>query len=334
MGTPRRLVLAALAAAAVLLTGCGSGDEGSGDGLTGNPRERAESVGFDGVHSGELEISLAIDRYKPGNPESVNMRILGTFLGAGQRDLPLFDMAVESNGSLDGREVDSFGGLLLDSNYAVVNYENQTYAPPDTTFEEIEPKLEEAQQEDGEGNVLACVKAAEGVPLSSFAENFRSLGQRETLDGEPVTLVEADLDIPAMIDGLVRLMGDPACGAQLKAAGVPPVAQLEAAKREIDGKIGVKQGQVRFDERGFIRELVARIKGRNGQGEAIGVELHLRLLHINEPDRSPVSRAYAPFPQLLKKVGVSEEIVAQADGNEIMTGFLGGVVAMMTGRLG
>lgn len=333
MGTTGKLVFAVLAAL-FLLAGCGSGEDAVTGGTSGNPREKAESVSFDGVHSGELEVSLSIDRFRPHNPESINMRILGTFLGVGEKGLPEFDMAIESSGSLDGHEVDSFGGLLLGSNYAVANYENQTYEPPDTTFAEIKSKLEEAQQGGGEGNAAACVEAAEGLRLSAIAQNFRSLGQRETLDGTPVTLVEADIDVPAAIDALIQLMSDSACAAQLKAAGVPPVAQLEAAKRQLTGKIGVKQGQVRFDKRGFIRELVARIKGRNPQGESVAVELHVRLLRVNEPDRSPVTHGYAPFRQLLKKVGLNEETVEEANGDEILTGFLEGIVEMLTGRGG
>jgi hypothetical protein len=325
------LALVALVAL-IALAGCG-GSSGNSDGADGDsPQGKAESAGFAGVHSGEAEIWLSIDRFSPGHPEGVKMRILGTFWGLGKGGLPQFDMAIESYGSLDRRKVKSSGGLLYGGDYAVVNYEGQTYEPGKSTLDEIKSKVEEAQREDDMGNAQACVEASKGLGFGSIANDFQRLPNGETITGTPVVVIKAEIDVPGAIEALVQLMEDSACGAQLERLGVPSGAWLQAAKRSLAGRIGEKQAILIFDKNGVIREMVAKVRGRNAKDEAIHVELHVKLLRVNEPDVSPVTYGEASLQQLLKKFGADEAMVAKADGGEILTGFFRGVVDMVTGH--
>lgn len=316
----------------VALAGCG-GSSGNGGGTGGDgPQEKAESAGFAGVHSGEAEIWLTVQRFRPGHPEAVKMRVLGTFWGLGKASLPHFDMAVQSSGILDHRVIETAGGLLYGGDYAVANYEGQTYEADQSTFDEIKSKVEGAQQEGDVGNARACIEATEGLGLGSIAGNFEKLADSETLDGTPVTVIGGEVDVPGAIEALIQMMEDPACGAQLEALGVPSVAWLRAAERLVADSIGQNRAQLMFDKHGVIRTLFARVWGKNAQNEHLNVALELRMLRVNEPDVSPVTYGEAPLQQLLQKFGTDEARVAKADGGEILTGFFGGIVDMVTGR--
>lgn len=334
MGRTPKWTVAALVVA-LLLSGCSqTGSDGTTSSVSGSPEEQADAAGFSGIKSGELEIWLSVDRLKPHHPEGVKMRLVGTFINSDEGHLPEMDMAIESEGTLEGRNVGWSGGLLMGTDYAVANYEGQTYEPSGSVFEQLRSKLEAAQKKGDKGNALACVEAAEGLSLGSIASHFKVLSTGGELYGTPITAIGAKIDAPAAVDALIQLMEDPTCGAQLKAIGVPSMAWLEAAKPALAREVGEKQGVVLFDRHGWIRELVARVYGKNAHGETVRVQLHARLLRANEPDRSPVTHGYAPFRQLLKKIGVDEATLSQADGGEILTGFVKGIVNRMTGREG
>lgn len=326
-------VLLLLLSVAAGLGACGgAGAEETADLSAATPRELAESANFRGVHSGEVEIQLEIDRYKPGKPEEINMRILGNFLGAGEAGLPEFDVAIESKGPISERNVDFGGGLLLRSDYAVANFEKQTYEPDDATFEDLKSKFEEAQSAGNEGNAMACVEAAQGIELSRLVHNFKNEGVNEYFDGTHVTFISGELHVPNLVDALIHMQEDPACGAQLEAAGVPPPAQLEAIKKSIEGRVKEAPVQLMIDKHGLLRNLIAKALGKNAKGEMVEVEFDIRVLSVNETTELATAHGSTPFSQLLKVVGLSEDPLAEADGGEIVTGFIEGIGNLLTGR--
>jgi hypothetical protein len=317
----------------VAFSACGgAGGDDRSDPASAGPQGMVEAADFDGVHSGELEIALEIDNQ--GKEEEVNMRILGSFLGAGEEDLPQLDMAIESNGTLAGRKVDFNGGLAWLSGYAVVNYDAQTYQLDKAPFEDLRSKFEEARQEGDEGNAMACVEAAQGIEVDRFVGNFTAEGHREGLDGAPLTAIGGDLNVPGAIDALIQLTEDPACGAQLQAAGVPSATALEAGKRALKGRIDEAQAQLAVDKQGVVRSLSANVVAKGAKGEDVEVELDVRLLRVNEVTEFPQPTGYASFEQLLKKVGVDSAALEQADGGAALAGFLEGVGELLRGREG
>jgi hypothetical protein len=318
---------------ALAFAGCGGGGDSSTDSSSSTPQGMAESANLSGVHSGQAEVALEIDsQSKDGKHEEVNMRIVGPFLGLGEEAVPRSDFAIESNGTLGGRNIETLGGALVDSEYTVVNYEGQTYEPPKDVFEELKSKVEEAQEEGNVGNVMACVEAAEDIELSQLMHNFSSEGQREDVDGTKVTWIVGDLDVPGLIDALIQLSEDPTCGAQLEAAGVPSVAELEAAKKSIEGKIRKTQVQLGVDKHGVFRGLSVDVIATGPKKETIEIEFDYRLNTVNEVTSLPFTHGYAPFEQMLRQVGLDEAKLAEADGGEIVTGIIEGVSGLLTGH--
>ncbi len=315
------------------LAGCGGSDGTSAEESNDNsPQGKAESANFEGVHSGEAEVAFEIDNQ--GTEEEVNMRIVGPFLGFGEETVPRSDFAIESNGTLLGRKIEALGGALVDSDYTVVNYEGQTYEPSEDVFEELKSKIGEAQEAGDVGNVMACAEAAEGIELSQVMHDFSYEGQREGLDGVKVDWIVGDLDVPGLIDALIQLREDPACGSQLEAAGVPSIAELEAAKKSIEGKIRETQVQVGVDKNGVLRGLSADVIASGPKKERIEFELDFRLNTVNEMTSLPFTHGYAPFEQMLRQVGLDEEKLAEADGGEIVTGIIEGIHDLLTGQAG
>ena len=306
------------------IAGCGGG--GGGDTveeLPASPAAKAEVANFDGVHSGEIELALEIDRYKK-KPEEINMRILGNFMGAGEEGLPQVDLAIESNGDLAGNNVEFLSGPLLRADKWVVNFDGKVYEPDHATYEELKSKLEEAQEEEGAaGNAMACVEAAEGFNLTDAVHHVSFEGNGETLDGKKVETVGADIDVSAAIDELIKLGKEsPGCQAQLEAVGLPPKAELEELEQELKGSLTAARLTLSLDKHGVARYFKILANAELPHNEELEVELVMRLSRVNEVTELPNTHGYTPYPALLKQFGLDNEDVKQADAGEIYAGVL------------
>lgn len=329
----------ALAALAVLLvaavgSGCGSGgSEATSAGLPASPAGKAEATNFDGVHSGEIELAFEVDRYKK-HPEEINMRILGSFMKAGEGGLPEVDLAIESKGELAGHNVDFLSGPLLRGNKWVVNFAGKVYEPDEATFKETKSKLEEAQEEaGGEGNAMACVEAAEGFSVTDLVHHVSYEGSGETLDGVKIETIGGDLDPSAAISELIK-MGEesPGCQAQLEAVGVPPVAELEALEQELKGSLTAARLTLSLDKHGLLRYFKILANIELPHNEELEAELVMRLSRVNEVSGLAVTHGYSPFPALLKQFGLNEQDVKQASAGEIYLGVIGVLAKRLFGR--
>lgn len=333
MGVLRNLVaFALLLFVAAGIAACGGGEE-TVDLDSATPREIAEVATLDGVHSGELEVSLEIDRHH--QTEQAYMRTLGSFMRAGEEDPPQIDMAIESNGTLAGRQLEFSAGLSVLPDRSVVYYAPQTYQPDKKTFEELKARFEDVQEGGSEGNAMACVEAAEGTRITDLAHTFKLESHSKDTFGVPVTWLNADLDLSAAIDFLARLREDPACGAQLSALGVPPVAELEAARAGLVGRVEVL---LAVDRHGILRYLYLDGKGKSTKagmfklGPDLEAELKFHLAKVNEVTELPLPSGSTPFQALLKQFGTDLEAVREADGNESVLAFLEAVGKKLTGR--
>lgn len=330
MGTIGRLALVVLVGL-LALAGCGSG--GGPATNRSSPQGEAENAGFSGVKSGELEVALEIDRYKKPQPEEINMRILGNFMGAGEGEIPKVDLAIESNGDLDGRSVEFFGGPLWRDGKLVLNFEGKVYEPGHATFEELKTKLEEAQGEGGPGDAGTCLEAAGDLNIGQVLQNVSFEGKGETLEGTPVRSFGADLDLPAAIGELIDLSEEPVCEAQLEALGLPPVAQLEELQKQLRGSVVASLLTLETDESGVVRYLKILSNVELPHNEELEVELVVRLNQVNEVTELPETHGYSPFGALLKRLGLDPEDVKQADGDEIMVGVFEVLSDGLFGRL-
>jgi hypothetical protein len=329
-------LLALMAAiVAVFSTGCGSrgGGEATSAGLPASPPAKAEAANFNGIHSGEIELALEIDRYKK-RPEEINMRILGTFIRAGEEGLPEVDLAIESNGELAGHNVEFLSGPLLRANKWVVNFDGKVYEPDQASFKELKSKLEAAQAEEGgEGNATACVEAAEGLDVTDVVHHVSFEGKGETLDGVKVETVGADLDASAAIEELIKIGKEsPGCQAQLEAVGVPPAAELEALAKELKGSLTAARLTLSLDKNGLARYFKILANAELPHGEELEVELVMRLSRVNEVTELANTHGYTPYASLLKQFGLGNEDVQQADAGEIYVGVLEVLANRLFGR--
>ena len=331
IGKRALLILPALVALAAV--GCG-GSDGSSETVPNTPQGAAESAGFQGVHSGELEVAFEIDRYKKPNPEEINMRILGTFMGAGEGSLPQLDMAIESRGDLDGRTVEFLSGPLWKDDKVVVNFDGKVYEPDKATFEDLKSKLEAAQDEEGAGDAGACLDAAGDFEVTGVLRKLAFERTSETLDGKPTKVVGAELDVPAALEELARLSEDPACGAQLEAMGVPAAAQLEVLKQRLKHSVISSPVTVQVGKNGVLRYLKILTNIELGSKEELELELIVRLNRVNEVTELPETHGYAPFPALLKQFGLDAEDIEGADGGEITAAMLEALSDRLFGREG
>src|ERR1700750_3094940 len=96
------LLLAGLGLAG-LVVGCGSTS-------TGEDAKTAWIPGLEGVKSGEIEAALSLRGPEAG--DQVYMRVLGSFLGAGEGRLPRVDGGVEASGQWSGGKVDFYTALI------------------------------------------------------------------------------------------------------------------------------------------------------------------------------------------------------------------------------
>jgi hypothetical protein len=308
----------------LVLSACGgSGGDESVEQLPASPSGKADAANFDGVHSGEIELALEIDRYKK-KPEEINMRVLGNFMKAGEESIPQIDLAIESNGDLAGRKVAFLSGPLLQADFLVANFDGDTYEPDPATFKDLKSKLVEAQAEPGgEGNALACVEAAEGFNVTDVVHHVSFEGAGETLDGKKVETVGADLDSSAAIDELIRLTEkSPGCKAQLEAVGLPPTAELEELEQELKGALTAARLTLSVDKHGLARYFKILTNIELPRNEELEVELVMRLNRVNEVTELPGAPGSSPFPALLKRFGLTKEDLKQADGSEIYLGVL------------
>lgn len=319
---------------ALSLAACG--DSGEDTVVTpDNPKGLAEEAGLDGIHSGHVESLLAIGNRSRG--ETIHMRLIADFKGLGEESLPQFHVSLSSQGLLGGRTVDFNGSLILLPSEALFiygrAYRERPYQPDNVTFKELRSKFEEAQEEGGEGDVTACRQAAEGVELSRLVRSFKSEGRRKDPDGTPVFLVSGDIDVPRLIDLLVHLAQDPACGAQMRALGLPSAPELEAARARLEGRVKEAQATLAVDKDGVLHDLAVHVEWKNLQGESLEIEFEYLLREANKPTEVFISPGGKPLDVLLHKFGSSQAAAIQAGGPEAVVGFLKGIAGGMTGQL-
>lgn len=326
------MLLAAIAIA--VIAGCGSGGGGETTAeLPASPEGKAEAANFDGVHSGEVEVTLQVKRFKK-KPEAIKMRILGTFKKVEGEELPRLDLAIESNGELAGRKVAFLSGPLLRAKRWVVNFDGKVYEPDHVSFEELKSKVEAAQSEaGGDGNAMACVEAAEGFSVSDVVHHVSFEGKGEAVDGTKVETVGADLDLSAAIDELIKMGKEsPGCKAQLEAVGVPPAPQLEALEQELKGSLTAARLVLSLDKNGVLRYFNVLANLELPHNEELEVEVLMRLNKVNEVTEVPYARGYSPYRALLKQFGLNSQDVKQADAAEIYVGVLEVLADRLFGR--
>jgi hypothetical protein len=308
-------LLAALVALATAFAACG----GSSDSSSENPQQVIDSASFEGVESGTIDLSLGI---KSAGKEGgdVDVSLSGPFQSGGKESLPQLDLSASAKGTANGEDVDFEGGLTLLSDRAFVDFQGTEYEVDPTTFGFVKSAFEQSQQQGGsEANsedATACQEAATALEVGDFVDNLANDGSAD-VDGTSTTKVSGDLDTAGAVDAIIKLTENPACSAQLEAAGPLPLGELESVKGELTDSVKKAHVEVYVGDDNIIRRVAAEltIEPKGASSEKVEVDFDLTLGSVNEEQSISAPTGAKPLEGLFQKLNVNPlELLEAASG--------------------
>jgi hypothetical protein len=296
-------LFAVLAAVAVVFAACGSSSDSGSSGE--DPQKVLENASLEGVKSGEIDLSLNATAEGDEGGE-IEASLSGPFEAGAKGELPQVEMKAEATGSAAGEDLDFEGGLTLLTDHGFVEYEGEAYEVDPTTFGFLKSALEQSQQQEGEADVTACQKAAEGIKFSQFAEQLSNEGDAD-VDGTSTTKLSGDLNVSGAVDALIQLTEDPACSSQLEAAGPLPIGELEEAKGELSKAIKKAHIDLYVGDDDIVRKMALEltIQPPKTKDEKIELEMELTLSGVNEEQSFDEPSGAKPLEALFKKLKVN-----------------------------
>jgi hypothetical protein len=322
-------LFATLAALATVFAACGGSDDdgGGSSSSSGDPQQVVENASLEGVKSGEFDMSLHVSA-EGDEGGDVDVSLSGPFELGAKTELPQLELEAKADGAVDDEELSFDGGLTLLADRGFVDYEGTAYEIDPTTFGFLKSALEQAQQQGGEEDITACQEAAEGIKFGQFADNLQDEGSAD-VDGTETTKVSGDLNVSGAIGALIRLTENPACSAQLEAAGPLPIGELEAAKGELSEAIKKAHVDLYVGDDDILRKMAAEltIAPEGAEDEKVELEMEISLSGVNEEQSFSEPSDAKPIEALFKEVGVDPLKLLEAGGE----GGLGGLLEGITG---
>jgi hypothetical protein len=336
------VLFAALLALAAALSACGSsGSSNSNE----NPQTVVNEATLKGVKSGNLNLTLGVkaDGDEGGN---LDVSLSGPFQSEGKNQLPQLDLSAKASGTLNGQDIDFDGGLTLLSDKAFVNYKGTEYEVDPTTFSFVKSAIERAQQRSGaqskSAGATACQEAVANLKVGDFVENLTNEGSSD-VGGTSTTQVSGDLNVPGAIDALLELTKDPACSAQLGAAGpLPSESELDKAKSQVESALKTAHVDVYVGDDNIVRKIAAElsIEPQNASGggpKKVDLEFELTIDGVNEDQTISAPSGAKPLNDLFQKLNVNPiELLGAASGQGGLSGSggLGGLLNGLSGAAG
>jgi hypothetical protein len=304
------LLLVAFAAMATALTACGSS---SSDKSSEDPQQVIDTATLQGVESGSFDLAIGITAEGEEGGD-LDASVSGQFQSEGKEKLPQLDLSVDANGAFGDESVDFAAGLTLLSDKAYVEYDGTEYEVDPTTFGFVKSAIEKVQDQQGaEGasaDVTACQEAATSLKVGDFVDNLANDGSAD-VDGTSTTKISGDLDVSGAIDSIVELAEDPACSAQLEAAGPLPLDELESAKGVLGEAIKKAHVDVYVGDDDIIRKIAAELSveppeeaGEEGPSK-VDLSFELTLSNVNEEQTISAPSGAKPLNQLFQKLDVN-----------------------------
>jgi hypothetical protein len=326
-------LFAALIALTATLAACGSGG-GSDD-----PQQVVDEATLQGIESGQLDLSVGIksEGQKSGN---VDVSVSGPFQSedGGQPELALL---AKASGTAGGEDIDREGGLTLLGNRAFVNYEGTEYAVDPTTFGFVKSMIQ--SQAGGQGQSqegTACQGVVGKLEVGDFIDNLHSAGDAD-VDGTSTTKVSGDLNPAGAVESVTKIVEDPACSEQLKAAGpLPSVAELDDAKSEVQQSVKATHVDLYVGDDHIVRRISAQATieppKRSSRGaRKLELDLDLELTGVNEDQEIPVPQAAKPLSSLFLKLGINPiELLGAFRGQGGLSSGLGALLDKIGGADG
>jgi hypothetical protein len=308
------LLLAGLGLAG-LVAGCGSAS-------TGGSAKVAWIPGLEGVKSGEVEALINM-RSSGGGGNQLYMRLLGSFLGAGQGKLPRVDGGAEATGQWNGEAVDFYTALITGLHRAAITYEGDVYEMAPTTYDPVGSSFERALGDGTPADPYACLEAAAGIDLGRIAGRETERDSNGVVDDTKVTVVTTELKPSSLGAALRELTEDPGCGSQLRLAG-PLGKVLDGIAGAFEGGMEEAEVETFVDKSGLLRELRAEaVLDSTGKGKT-EVEFVYRLSHVNEITELLPCTGEKPIEALFHRLGVNPLRAIEA-GQPGLAGLLRGI---------
>ncbi len=301
-------VVASLVAASVALVACGGSDR-SGE----SPQTLVEEATLQGIESGNIDLSLGV---KAQGPEGGNLdaSLSGPFQGGGGKgSLPQLDITAKAKGSINGKDVDFEGGVVLLPNVAYVNYEGIEYEVDPTTFSFVESVLNPVELRNGVEHeapgAAACQEEFGKLKVAEFIENGVNKGSVD-VDGTSTTEVSGDLDVSGAIDAVLEVVESQACRDQLAAAGpLPTQGEIEKAKDEVNSSVEAAHVDIYIGDDNIVRQISAQLKvepKNGGSGpKSVEFDLNLKLTGVNEEQTISAPQGAKPLTKLFIKLGIN-----------------------------
>jgi hypothetical protein len=299
------VLLAAFAALAAILSACGGGGGGSSE----DPQKVIESATFEGIESGEMDVSLNVNS-KGDKGGELKAELSGPFQTTGKESLPELALAIKADGEAEGEKIDFEGGLTVLGDRAFIAYSGKNYEVDPTTFGFIKSGFEEAEQEGSKesqgAELTACQKAAESLDLGEFVDNLENEGS-EDIDGTGTTKLSGDLDPKTAVEAIIKLSENPACSSELDATGALPLDELKEQESELTDAVKKAHITVNVGEDDHIpRKVAAEMTIEpKGTGETAEVEFELTLSKVNEKQTIKAPAGAEPIEKLFEELGVN-----------------------------
>jgi hypothetical protein len=325
-------LLAAFAVLAALLSACGGGGGGGSE----DPQKVIEQATFEGIESGEVDLSLNV---KSSGTESgeVKVDLSGPFQTTGKESLPELAMTASANGEAGSEKVDFEGGITVLNDRAYIAYEGKNYEVDPTTFGFIKSGFEESEQEGSKestgAEATACQKAATSLDLGEFVDNLENEGGEE-VDGVDTTKLSGDLDPKSAVDAIIKLSETPACSSELQDAGPLPLDELKQESGQLTEAIKKAHVEVYVGEDDHIvRKVVADLTIEpKGSGDKADLEFDLSLGKVNEKVSIKAPAGAEPIEKLFGQLGVNPlELLGMLQGGGGSEG-IGSLLEGITGE--
>jgi hypothetical protein len=286
---------------------------GGGGGSSEDPQTVVDDATLQGIQSADLDLSLGV-KARGDEGGDIDISLSGPFQSEDGGKLPQLDMTAKASGSFNGEDVNFDGGLTLLSNTAYVRYEGVEYEVDPTTFSFVQSALKEAQAQGGGGgqvpNLTACQDLVGDLKVADFIDNLENEGSAD-VGGTSTTKVSGELDVSGALDSALKFAEDPACAAQLGAAGsLPSSDELDEAKSQVKSAVKTAKVELYVGDDDIVRRISAQLeieppKGSGSGPKSVELDLDLSLTGVNEDQEISAPKGAKPLSDLFLKLGVN-----------------------------